>query len=203
MLPWYITEISELVWDDNADSTRFPGPAPLHYTLLSGQKYTGVTLQTLDPTHFDKGKIIAQTPYPGIEHGTETVEELRDLTAPIGASMLVDGLRNKRFIPPIVHAGWANQGHVPTGYVYAGKIRPSMRHIDWENWSTTEILRKQRVIGPLWNTTEALIGHSEKESTIVKRIIWENGFRILDKDCHLFPSVGHPIIIGLHSNEQK
>ena len=117
--------------------------------------------------------------------------------------MLVDGLRNKRFIPPIVHVGWAEPGHVPVGSLYAGKIWPAMRHIDWEAWSTTEIFRKQRVIGPLWNTAEALMGHSGKEPMKAKRIIWQDGFRVLDGDCHLFPSIGHPIIVGLHGNEQK
>lgn len=80
---------------------RFRGPAPLHHTLLQGRETTGVTLQTLHPKHFDDGEIIAQTPYPGIKHGAKTVEELRDLLAPIGAQMLVQAIKDRSFVPPI------------------------------------------------------------------------------------------------------
>ncbi|KAL9001146.1 MAG: hypothetical protein Q9169_000329 [Polycauliona sp. 2 TL-2023] len=172
----------------------FPGPAPLHHTLLADRKTTGVTLQTLHPTSFDQGRIVAQTPYPGIEHHARTVEELQCLTAPHGATMLVQSIRDGTFVPPIREVGWYNSARTSTDFTYASKIVPADRHLDWATWSADDILRRQRVIGPLWNTTEIDNGTKQKE---LKRIIWEKGFHLLEEECHIFPGVGHPIIVGL------
>ncbi|KAI4254199.1 MAG: hypothetical protein LQ352_003217 [Teloschistes flavicans] len=182
---------------------EFPGPAPLHHTLLEGRKTTGVTLQTLHPTQFDKGKIIAQTPYPGIEHDAESVERLRDLTAPLGAQILLDSLRNGLFVPPVRETGWCRGGQSSTTFKRASKIGPKDRHIDWASWSADEILRRQRVIGPLWNFAESLVQDKSGERREAKRLIWEHGFRLLQEECHLFPPVGRPIIIGLSKTTKK
>ncbi|KAI1340382.1 Formyltransferase [Xylariaceae sp. FL0016] len=90
------------------------GPAPLPHTLLSSNRLTGVTLQTLHHERFDHGVILAQTPAsehdPGalvIPRDITTVPQLRDLVSPIAAAMLVRGLRDGVHIPPLVHRGWA------------------------------------------------------------------------------------------------
>ncbi|KAL8975289.1 MAG: hypothetical protein Q9197_000501 [Variospora fuerteventurae] len=136
---------------------EFRGPAPLHHTLLNGRRTTGVTLQTLHPTRFDGGKTIDQTPYPGIEHGAETVEDLRDVLAPMGADMLVQSIRNYSFVPPIQQASESEAFQTSAVLTYASKVGPKDRHIDWATWTATDILRRQKIIGPLWNTTEAQI----------------------------------------------
>lgn len=129
------------------------GPAPLHHTLLAGRTRTGVTLQTLHHEHFDHGIILDQTPAPGFEipnPETCTVPELLHLVAPKGAEMLVNGIRNRIFVPPLKDAGWRGA----TGddsIIHAAKITPEDRHIDWKNWTWKEISRRQRVLGPLWN----------------------------------------------------
>ncbi|KAI9867161.1 MAG: Methionyl-tRNA formyltransferase [Trichoglossum hirsutum] len=135
----------------------FRGPAPLHHTLLAGRSKTGITLQTLHPTSFDHGIILAQTPYPGFdipEPETCTVQELRSLVAPKGAEMLVQGLRDRVFIPPLMEVGWWSnaqlRGRIPE-IKHAPKITPRDRHIDWFSFTANEILRRQRVLGPLWN----------------------------------------------------
>ncbi|KAL9606071.1 MAG: hypothetical protein Q9179_000751 [Wetmoreana sp. 5 TL-2023] len=182
---------------------EFPGPAPLHHTLLEGRKTTGVTLQTLHPTKFDGGKIIAQTPYPGIEHGAETVGQLRDVTAPLGARMLVQGIKNGLFIPPVQEVGWYTGDEGALKFTYASKIGPKDRHINWASWSASDILRRQRIIGPLWNYAESFAKEQHGSRKIVKRVIWEHGFRLLEHECHLFPATGHPVIVGLHGITQK
>ncbi|KAL8631323.1 hypothetical protein Q9189_002922 [Teloschistes chrysophthalmus] len=179
------------------------GPAPLHHTLLEGRKNTGVTLQTLHLTQFDKGKIIAQTPYPGIEHSAETFEQLRDLTAPLGAELLVNSLRNGLFVAPVQEVGWCGPDQSLTRFKKASKIGPEDRHIDWASWSADEILRRQRVIGPLWNFAESLVQKEGGERRETRRLIWEHGFRLLQEECHLFPAVGHPIIVGLTKTTKK
>lgn len=41
---------------------KYSGASPLHFALLNHDLYTGVTVQTLHPTKFDRGKILLQTP---------------------------------------------------------------------------------------------------------------------------------------------
>ncbi|KAH0565311.1 hypothetical protein GP486_001293 [Trichoglossum hirsutum] len=133
------------------------GPAPLHHTLLAGRSKAGITLQTLHPTSFDHGIILAQTPYPGFdipEPKTCTVQKLQSLVAPKAAEMLVQGLRDRVFIPPLTDVGWWSnarlRGRNPE-LKYAPKITPMDRHADWFSFTANEILRRQRVLGPLWN----------------------------------------------------
>ncbi|KAL8642631.1 MAG: hypothetical protein Q9228_000680 [Teloschistes exilis] len=182
---------------------ELPGPAPLHHTLLEGRKTTGVTLQTLHPTQFDKGKIIAQTPYPGIEHDAESVEQLRDLTAPLGAELLVSSLRNGLFVAPVQETGWYRGDQSLTRFKKASKIGPEDRHIDWASWSADEILRRQRVIGPLWNFAESLVQDKSGERRGTRRLIWEHGFRLPQEEFHLFPAIGQPIVVGLSKTTKK
>lgn len=78
------------------------GAAPLHWALLLGRKRTGVTVQTLSESGFDRGRILAQTEGDGIEipQGVSVVG-LRDLLAPVGAEMLVDVLRKGLYDPRV------------------------------------------------------------------------------------------------------
>ncbi|OJD18895.1 hypothetical protein AJ78_01150 [Emergomyces pasteurianus Ep9510] len=136
----------------------FRGPAPLHHTLLAGETRTGVTLQTLDTKEFDHGVILDQTPPPGIsipDPDTCDVPRLLDLVSDKSAQMLVEGIRNRVFIPPLRSLGWRKPNN-ETALRHAGKIKPEDRHINWSSWTAQEISRRQRILGPLWNN--ALIG---------------------------------------------
>ncbi|KAL2000974.1 hypothetical protein VTN02DRAFT_2375 [Thermoascus thermophilus] len=152
----------------------FRGPAPLHHTLLAGRTRTGVTLQTLHDKHFDHGVILDQTPAPGFEIPNPdscTVSELLELVAPKGAEILVNGIRNRIFTPPIKDAGWraAEGGDL----IHAAKIKPEDRHINWANWTWTDINRRHRVLGPLWS--QALVpddSPDDSPSFKQKRIIF-------------------------------
>ncbi|PCH05086.1 Hypothetical protein PENO1_024210 [Penicillium occitanis (nom. inval.)] len=129
------------------------GPAPLHHTLLSGKTTTGMTLQTLHHKHFDQGMILDQTPAPGIPIPNPescTVPELLELLAPKGAEMLINGIRNRVFVPPLKEVKSQFEGFDAKDLTHAPKITPEDRHIQWiEPWS--EIKRRQRVLGPLWS----------------------------------------------------
>lgn len=134
-----------------------------------------MTLQTLHHEHFDHGVILDQTPAPGFEipnPETCTVPELLDLVSPKGAEMLINGIRNRIFLPPLKDAGWrAAEGSDPL--IHAAKIKPEDRHIDWKHWTWKEISRRQRVLGPLWNMalvpTKSLDGGVEFQK---KRVIF-------------------------------
>ncbi|KAH0544675.1 hypothetical protein FGG08_001180 [Glutinoglossum americanum] len=167
----------------NVHPSRLPdfrGPAPLHHTLLANRSKTGITLQSLHPTSFDDGIILAQTPYPGFDIPnleTTTVQELQSFLAPKGAEMLVQGLRDRVFVPPLSDVGWWSNaqlnGQVPETR-YAPKITSGDRHIDWSSFTASQILRRQRILGPLWTMATSLSGRKRVIMTLATRPVLEN-----------------------------
>ncbi|KAK8879533.1 formyl transferase [Apiospora arundinis] len=79
------------------------GPAPLHHALLRQMNATGVSLQTLDPHEFDKGLVLAQSRDDALIQIPPqcTVPQLLELVTPVGADMLVQGLRDGVHVPPL------------------------------------------------------------------------------------------------------
>ena len=159
---------------------------------------TGVSLQTLHPTKFDHGTVLDQTPCPGIRHNASTVSELVALLAPMGAEMLVRGIREGVYLPPFTNKAQQPGSEENHDLRLAPKVRSEDRHVQWHTWNSEEILRRARVIGPLWsNTTRLIAGKPQR-----RRIIWTSGFlpstgKIPDA------ATGHPIVAGLHTNSPK
>lgn len=185
----------------------FRGPAPLHHTLLAGRTRTGISLQTLHLKHFDHGVILKQTPSPGFEipnPNSCTVPELLNTVAPRGAQILVEGIRDGLFVPPLKDAGWrASEGQ--EGLVHAAKITPEDRHINWANWTWAEINRRNRVLGPLW--TKALVStESPNGSTFQhKRVIITEMEEVTPPaGCDAFSLVpGLPFVNGVRPFEPR
>ncbi|OXV09561.1 hypothetical protein Egran_02678 [Elaphomyces granulatus] len=181
--------------------SNFRGPAPLHHTLLAGHSRTGVTLQTLHPESFDHGIILDQSPPPGImipNPETCTVLELLDVVAPKGAEMLVKGVRNRIFMPPLKNAGWHTPGENQK-LIHAYKIKPADRHIDWSSWTWPEINRRQRVIGPLWNVALAANKSSNGDISFKSRRVIFSKIEEVEpfRDCERFALIpGVPFIDG-------
>lgn len=131
---------------------------------------TGITLQTLHPRHFDQGAILVQTPHPGlaIPNPEETTpSKLSAFLAPLGAELLVQGLRDGAHVSPQAQEGSAAQERP------APKITPEDRHVRWDSWTAEEILLRHRVIGPLWSVAESNSSATGNQS----RIIWSSGFQ--------------------------
>ncbi|PYH99172.1 methionyl-tRNA formyltransferase family protein [Aspergillus ellipticus CBS 707.79] len=185
----------------------FRGPAPLHHTLLAGRTTTGVSLQTLHLKHFDHGTVLAQTPLPGFDIPSPTtcsVPDLLNLVSPKGAEILVEGIRQGLFVPPVEDAGWrASEGEV---LIHAAKIKPEDRHIDWTNWSFSEINRRNRVLGPLWS--KSLVASStpgESPTFQQRRVIFTSFEEVpLLKGCDKFSLVpGLPFVNSTHPVEPR
>jgi methionyl-tRNA formyltransferase len=124
------------------------GPAPLQHALLTHRSHTGVSLQTMHPTKFDHGVVLAQTPQPGIPiPDNATPQSLLETLGPLGAEMLVRGIEENLFLPPHQDASHT-PAHEP---LHAPKITPSDREILWSSWSSSEILLRDRVLGRLWD----------------------------------------------------
>ena len=127
-------------------------------------------MQTLHPRHFDQGAILVQTPQPGlaIPRPEEIVpSELSAFLAPLGAELLVQGLRDGVHVSPQAQESAGGQERL------APKVTPEDRHVRWDSWTAEEILLRHRVIGPLWSMAETSMNASRNMS----RIIWSSGFR--------------------------
>jgi methionyl-tRNA formyltransferase len=128
------------------------GAAPIQHTILGGRHFAGVSVQTMHPQKIDYGKVIAQTPSPGIKISHElSTEELTNQLAPVGAALLRDSIDQGLFVRP---RAIRNEIHMnPRGLEPAPKIKPEDGRINWEKWTANRILRAGRAIGHLWDAT--------------------------------------------------
>jgi methionyl-tRNA formyltransferase len=142
------------------------GPAPIEHAILKRRQYTGVSVQTLHPRHFDQGTILAQTPMPGHEirlppHGIlGMAKNLEQELAMVGAEMLVDVLKQRRFVLPHEDVGW--YAHSNGSIDHAPKITKQDRHVDFEKHTVADVIAKWNALGDLWcllPTGERLILH--------------------------------------------
>ncbi|KAJ9660286.1 Methionyl-tRNA formyltransferase [Neophaeococcomyces mojaviensis] len=148
------------------------GSAPVEHAILNGYTSTGVTVQTLHPSKFDEGKIVLQTPQPGItipDSDRITAPELKSILAPIGAEMLVQTIRDGLYEQP--------QGYFdsPESVKVAPKLSPESRHINFMSMEASHILRLNRAIGRLWVNVKGLGGDARD-----LRLTFGSGMRLAD-----------------------
>ena len=199
ILPEYVSYMYNVHGFPFTREYSFHGPAPLHHTLLSDCKHAGVTVQTLHPKQFDKGRILAQTPPPGWEHKCRTVPELLEQVAPAGADMLLKSIKNRLYlvdnnIPEKVR----DVKEAAALARAAPKITSNDRFIHWETWTAEDIMRRHRVIGPLWSSARF---NDEVKSE--RRIIWSTGFDQTSNTPVVNVPVGQPVVIGTESSGQN
>ncbi|RKF82041.1 putative methionyl-tRNA formyltransferase [Golovinomyces cichoracearum] len=129
---------------------NFRGPAPLHHTLLSGHGFTGATLQTLDHKRFDHGIVLDQTsPWLGIPDLC-TYDELLKIVTPISAALLVKGLNQRLFLPPLNHVGWVPQSDEKL--IHARKITSIDKKMPWRPVDGAKsVVRTYNALGCLWS----------------------------------------------------
>ncbi|KEF53315.1 uncharacterized protein A1O9_10763 [Exophiala aquamarina CBS 119918] len=123
------------------------GAAPIRWAIMNGLTHTGVSVQTLHPTKFDGGIVLAQTPYPGLQIPDKDNISPNDLTkilAPMGSELLIDVIRNKLYVPPYeaVPSTLDESGIMP-----APKFTRMTQAIDFQTMSRDAILRRNRATG--------------------------------------------------------
>ncbi|MCJ1361623.1 Methionyl-tRNA formyltransferase [Acarospora aff. strigata] len=126
--------------------------------------------------------ILAQTPFPGFEIPEAndcTVPQLLELVAPKGAQVLVRGIRDRLYVPPLKDVGWFRETDDVDKLRHAPKITTEDKHIDWDSWTAEDILRRTRIISPLWNmaTCKEYSARQKSVKRDEKRIIWTKGFQ--------------------------
>ncbi|KAG4264517.1 methionyl-tRNA formyltransferase [Fusarium proliferatum] len=152
------------------------GPAPIHHAILQGYNYTGISLQTLDHRIFDHGTILSQTSRPGISIPPDcTVQELTSLLAPIGAQMLIQGLRDGVYVPLRQNTGWRAEELSDEQLVHAPKLTKADGRIKWTQWTGDDIVRRIRVLGSVWT-------HAVNKKGDKKRLIFQDVETISSKD---------------------
>ncbi|KAI1091917.1 Formyltransferase [Rostrohypoxylon terebratum] len=124
------------------------GPAPLHHALLAERQSTGVSLQTLDLAHFDRGKILAQTPAQPIPESCD-YQTLHAMLTPLAASLLIQGLRDGVHVPPLEEVN--GNVNAEQDILHAPKITKADCQILPHH--IPQLHLRYRVLGPLWMWT--------------------------------------------------
>ena len=134
---------------------------------MAGGFRTGVTLQTLDEKAFDHGTILAQTPPRGLKipGGMScTYDDLLQFIKPKAAEMLVNGLRDRLFVPPLVDVGKFDCKQPQR----APKITKEDTRITGRHWQNAAAIHsRHRALGRLWATLKFGDGNA-------KRVIFED-----------------------------
>lgn len=180
------------------------GPAPIQHALMKGRTHTGVSLQTMHPSRFDHGMILAQTLHPGYPIPEDcTPEHLVEKLGQLSAEMLVKGIEEGVFVSPTP----AVNGADPEGKCeHAPKIQPEDRHICWSNWTADRIMRYDRAIGRLWDATTYQRCYAHKGDTS-KRVTFHGPWRqVSDEQVHEDGSSmmgGQPVLCRVNGSKQR
>lgn len=164
---------------------QYHGPAPIHHALLNGDTSTGVTVQTLHPTKFDRGRVVALSDKVEITRDT-TFEALRDTLADVGAGLLHSALDSQKFTDP------SHELISGCPDVYAGHVTSTMRAIDWSKDSASKLER-------FCNTLGALYTHKIfEERKQVKADFQDKQLRVLLNDIKKVDGVEATDVPGSH-----
>ena len=117
---------------------KYRGPAPIHNALFNGDKQTGVSLQTISPDAFDKGIIFDQSTPVSIGED-QTLKELWEQLAQVGADMLVNCIRHRKYMNPKPVETLAESSYA----------RPINKTIDWHTVTADQAVRLGRMFDPL------------------------------------------------------
>lgn len=133
---------------------NYRGSAPLQRMIMYGAKRGGITLQTLDTKKFDHGVILAQRPVHFPRPSSITYPELLEHMTPLAAQLLLGGLQDRVYIPPLIDVGKGTYEDQlpPDMLVHAPKISKEDRLVNWQRYeAATRIDRRHRALGPMYS----------------------------------------------------
>ncbi len=118
---------------------KYRGAAPIQWSVLNGDKKTGITTMYMDEG-MDTGDIILQEE---VEIGeNETTGELWERLSKTGANLLVKTLEK-------IENGTAPRKKQPSDFTMAPMLNKEMARIDWENKTAKEIKNLVRGLNPI------------------------------------------------------
>lgn len=118
---------------------QWRGPAPIQYTLLKGQRETGVSIIDLHPKIIDAGSILLQSPLNIPNHDTIKYPELEDLLASLGGSLAAQVLSNFQHY-------WNSKADQQGSISQSKKITKQDGIVSFKTDSFDEISRKIRAL---------------------------------------------------------
>ncbi len=118
---------------------KYRGAAPIQWSVLNGDKKTGITTMYMDEG-MDTGDMILQEE---VEIGeNETTGELWERLSKTGANLLVKTLEK-------IENGTAPRKKQPSDFTMAPMLNKEMARIDWENKTAKEIKNLVRGLNPI------------------------------------------------------
>ena len=182
---------------------EFRGPAPIQHTLLNRKTHTGVTVQTMHPTKFDHGMILAQTPQPGLSVPDQcTPTSLAEVLGPLGSEMLCKAVKDGLFVPPLRDIGPS----LPVRQAsHAPKIHPEDRRINWNDMTAADVVLRDRVLGRLWDMTtyeRCMDGREMRQPR--KRVTFTGPWKRATGPPQLYDQCmnpGEPVVCDLDGNQ--
>ena len=118
---------------------KYRGAAPIQWSVLNGDKTTGVTTIYMDEG-MDSGDMILKKEVKIGEY--ETTGELWDRLSKVGAHLLVKTLKD-------IEVGTAKREKQDDDFTMAPMLKKSMAQIDWENQSAEQIKNLIRGLNPI------------------------------------------------------
>ena len=131
---------------------NYRGAAPIQWSVLNGDKETGITTMYMDEG-MDTGDIILQEKV--IIGEDETTGELWDRLSKVGAKLLVETLKQ-------IEEGTAPRIKQPEECTIAPMIEKEMSQINWEKQTSQEIKNLVRGLNPFMGAYSNLNGHKFK-----------------------------------------
>lgn len=161
---------------------RYAGSSPIQHALMNDDSYTGVTVQTLHPTKFDHGSLIAQSDAVPIQD-SDDYGSLESRLGEIGGQLLHHTLKEKLYVDvsPITN------DITPSS---ATKIHHSTKEINWNSMSSRTIKRYFDALGPLYTFIFAEPLKKKKSSGgSFKRVILQ-GINVVETNALTHHSIG-------------
>jgi len=161
---------------------RHRGAAPIHRTILEGDKETAMCIMKMD-AGLDTGDILMMEKFALT--GNETYLELHDVMKELGANLLINTLDMLDHIIPT--------SQILEGASYAQKIDKSEYEIKFEEESGEQIYNKIRAFGAWFNYKDEKLkikeaGFEKEHHSYVPGTILDN-FKIAAKGGFIYPKL--------------
>lgn len=171
---------------------QFRGAAPIQHAIIQRVKKTGVSVQTMHPTKFDHGIVLAQEEVnlqeAAVAAQYATTADLIERLGPVGGKLLVNTLQQGLFVTPTSITRPSSDEDV----YRAPKITPADRMIEWQSWSAENILARDAALSQLWDRTS--FAHCDVGSAD-RRVIYKGPWSVLSTGSRSGAVPGTPILL--------
>lgn len=124
---------------------KYRGSSPIQHTLINDDDFTGVTIQTLHPSKFDRGEIIEQSKPIYIKDKEYNFESLRLRLGEIASEMLLKVINSGNFKRP---TGVPHNVQIP---IAAPRLLNSAKEIRWDEYCSRKIKCLNNALGELYS----------------------------------------------------